>query len=202
MNGKDGKPIKTRDGGVMTLSSLIKSVKEETIKKINPNITGDERKKISSIIAIGTLKYADLLPNRSTDYIFDEEKFSDLNGKTGVYLLYSTIRIRSLLNKARSNSVNIGPITVIDDEYSRNITLKLLQTPSVLNKSFNEETLNDIAEYLYQLTNTFNSFYSSNKILLEKGKEKQQSWLGLAENVYDTNKILLEILGINIPDKM
>lgn len=202
MNGKDGKPFKTRDGGVMTLSSLIKSVKEETIKKINPNITGDERKEISSIIAIGTLKYADLLPNRSTDYIFDEEKFSDLNGKTGVYLLYSTIRIRSLLNKARSNSVNIGPITVIDDEYSRNITLKLLQTPSVLNKSFNEETLNDIAEYLYQLTNTFNSFYSSNKILLEKDKEKQQSWLGLAENVYDTNKILLEILGINIPDKM
>ena len=142
------------------------------------------------------------MPNRSTDYIFDEEKFSDLNGKTGVYLLYSTIRIRSLLNKARSNSVNIGPITLIDDEYSRNIALKLLQTSSVLNKSFNEETLNDIAEYLYQLTNTFNSFYSSNKILLEEDKEKQQSWLGLAENVYDTNKILLEILGINIPDKM
>lgn len=202
MNGKDGKPLKTRDGGVMTLSALIDSVKQETLKKLNPNIFGTEREEISEIIAVGALKYADLLPNRSTDYIFDEEKFSDLNGKTGVYLLYSTIRMKSLLNKAKEQGLQIGPINVITNEYDRNIVLKLLQTPIVLNKSFEEKSLNDIAEYLYQLTNAFNSFYSSNRILLEENKEVQQSWLGLIENVYNTNEELLGILGINTPKKM
>lgn len=202
MNGKDGKPFKTRDGGVMTLSALIETVKTETLKKLNPNIVGKERDEISEIIAVGALKYADLLPNRSTDYIFDEEKFSDLNGKTGAYLLYSTIRIRSLLNKANEKGLQIGPINVLTNEYDRNVALKLLQTPIVLNKSFEEKSLNDIAEYLYQLTNVFNSFYSSNKILSEENEEIQQSWLGLTENIYNTNAKLLNILGINIPKKM
>ncbi len=202
MNGKDGKPFKTRDGGVMTLSALIESVKRETLKKLNPNIVGKERDEISDIIAVGALKYADLLPNRSTDYIFDEEKFSDLNGKTGIYLLYSTIRIKSLLNKAQEEGLQIGPINTITNDYDRNIALKLLQTPIVLNKSFEEKSLNDIAEYLYQLTNVFNSFYSSNRILSEENKEIQQSWLGLAENLYNTNEELLGILGIKTPKKM
>ena len=202
MNGKNGKPFKTRDGGVMTLSELIESVKRETLKKLNPNIIGQERDEISDIIAVSALKYADLLPNRSTDYIFDEEKFSDLNGKTGAYLLYSTIRIKSLLNKAKEQGLQIGPINVIANEYDRNIALKLLQASIVLNKSYEEKSLHDIAEYLYQLTNVFNNFYSSNRILSEKNKEIQQSWLGLTENIYNTNKELLKILGINTPKKM
>ncbi len=202
MNGKDGKPFKTRDGDVMTLSSLIEAVKKETLKKLNSNITGTERDEISDIISVGTLKYADLLPSRSTDYIFDEEKFSDLNGKTGVYLLYSTIRIKSLLRKAREQGLQIGPINIIANEYDRNIVLKLLQAPIVLNKAFEERSLNEIAEYLYQLTNVYNCFYSSNRILSEENPEVQHSWLGLTEILYKTNKKLLNILGINIPNKM
>lgn len=202
MNGKDGKPFKTRDGGIMTLSELIETVKQETLKRLNPNIDSDERDEISDIIAVGALKYADLLPNRSTDYIFDEEKFSDLNGKTGAYLLYSTIRMRALLNKAREQGIQIGPINVVTNEYDRNVILKLLQTPVVLSNSFEEKSLNEIAEYLYQLTNVFNSFYSSNKILTEQNEQTKQSWLGLTETVYDTNVTLLKILGINSPKRM
>lgn len=202
MNGKDGKPFKTRDGGIMTLSALIEMVKQETIKHLNTNIVDNEREEISNIIAVSALKYADLLPNRTTDYIFDEEKFCDLNGKTGVYLLYSTIRIKSLLNKAKEQGLPIGPIRAIANEYDRNIILKLLQTPVILNNAYNELSLNEIAEYLYQLTNTYNSFYTANRILTEENKEIQQSWLGLSEVVFKTNELLLKILGINIPKKM
>ena len=101
MNGQDGKPFKTRDGGVMTLKSLIDLIHNETRKKItNESISEDEKEKISETVAIAALKYADFLPFRATDYVFEPEKFADLEGKTGPYLLYSTIRMKSLLNKA------------------------------------------------------------------------------------------------------
>ena len=202
MNGKDGKPFKTRDGGVMTLENLIKLVKEETLKKMNPDIKDTEKDEISDIIAVAALKYADLLPNRTTDYIFDPIKFSDMNGKTGVYLLYSTIRIRALLNKAKEKNIKIGPINTIVNEYDRKVALTLLQNPIVLEKSFNNKTLNEIAEYIYKLTNCYNNFYSSNRILTEKNSDIQSSWLGLSENVLKTNEQLLNIMGIKIPNKI
>ena len=202
MNGKDGKPFKTRDGGVMTLKSLIELVKNETLKKLSPDITEAERNEISDIIAVSALKYADLLPNRTTDYVFDPVKFSDLTGKTGVYLLYSTIRIRALLRKAKEKNIPIGPINVITNEYDRKVVLNLLQNPVVLEKSFYNKSINEIAEYIYRLTNSYNNFYSSNRILTEENSEVQRSWLGLSENVLKTNEKLLKILGIKVPKKM
>ena len=202
MNGKDGKPFKTRDGGVMTLSNLIEVVKQETLKKLNPSISEEERDEIADIISIATLKYADLLPSRTTDYIFDVEKFCDMNGKTGVYLLYSTIRIKSLLSKAKEQGLEIGPIENFANDDDRNVALKMLQTPIVLDKSFEEKSLNVIADYLYQLTNAYNNFYSSNKILSEKDKSLQKSWLGLSQIVLETNEKLLTVLGIKIPKKI
>lgn len=202
MNGKDGKPFKTRDGGVMTLENLIKLVKEETLKKMNPDIKDTEKDEISDIIAVAALRYADLLPNRTTDYIFDPIKFSDMNGKTGVYLLYSTIRIRALLNKAKEKNIKIGPINTIVNEYDRKVALTLLQNPIILEKSFNNKTLNEIAEYIYKLTNCYNNLYSSNRILTEENSDIQSSWLGLSENVLKTNEQLLNIMGIKIPNKI
>ena len=202
MNGKDGKPFKTRDGSVMTLSALIESIKHETLKKLNPNIVGDARDEISDLIAVGALKYADLLPNRSTDYIFDEDKFSDFNGKTGVYLLYSTIRMKTLLMKAKEQNVEIGPINVFVNDFDRNIALKLLETPVVLDKAFKDKSLNEIAEYLYQLINIFNNFYASNHILAQTNDKIKQSWLGLVETVYNTSSELLDVMGIEQPKRM
>lgn len=202
MNGKDGKPFKTRDGGVMTLSALIESVKRETLKKMNPSIVGEERNEISDLIAVGALKYADLLPNRSTDYIFDEDKFSDFNGKTGVYLLYSTVRMKSLLTKAKEQGMSIGPVNTFVDDSDRNIALKLLETPIALDKAFRDKSLNEIAEYLYQLTNIFNNFYTSNRVLTEPNEKIKQSWLGLVESVYNTSSELLDVMGIDQPKRM
>lgn len=202
MNGKDGKPFKTRDGGVMSLSNLIDAVKSATLNKLNPSITGKDRDEISDVLAVGALKYADLLPNRSTDYIFDEEKFCDFNGKTGIYILYSIVRIRSLLAKAKEQNIAIGPIKQLTSDSDRNIAVKIPEIFSALNKSFRIKSLNDIAEYLYQLINVFNIFYTSNRILTENDELTRESWLGLAELVYNISFKLINILGIEEPRKM
>ena len=201
MNGKDGKPFKTRDGGVMSLKNLIELVNEETLKRINSETVKEEEKEdIAKTVAIAALKYADLLPFRGTDYIFEVEKFSDLEGKTGPYLLYSTIRMKSLLNKAEG--IEIEKVSKLKGETEKEIALSLLNLPIVLDKSLETKSLNEIAEYLYKLTSQYNKFYSENKVLVEEDKELKESWLALTKIVYSTNMLLLDTLGIKVPNKM
>ena len=200
MNGADGKPFKTRDGGVMSLKNLIDLVNEETYKRItNESIVETEKKEISKIVGMAALKYADLLPYRNTDYIFELDKFTDLEGKTGPYLLYSTIRMKSLLNKA--NFTN-GTITKLKGIEEKDIALTLLELPNVLNRSIESKTLNEIAEYLYKLTSNYNKFYANNKVLIEEDEELKTSWLTLTNIVCKVNVLLLNTLAIEIPNKM
>ena len=201
MNGKDGKPFKTRDGGVMTLKNLISLVKEETLKRItNESIKEEEKEKVALDVAIASLKYADLLPYRATDYVFELEKFADLDGKTGSYLLYSTIRMKSLLSKAQEITYNNA--TSITSETEKNIILSLLELTTIMNNSLDSKSLNDIADYLYVLTSQYNKFYSENRVLTEEDKKKQESWLVLTKVVYNVNSMLLDILGIKVPEKI
>jgi len=201
MNGKDGKPFKTRDGSVMALKDLIEIVKSETLKRINPETVPEkDRDSVSEAVAIAALKYADFLPFRTTDYIFDVEKFSDLEGKTGPYLLYSTIRMKSLLSKAAHLRQNRSHEISGQDE--KNIILTILNLPNILTKSYETRTLNEIAEYLYRLTSQYNKFYAEHKILTEKKESRQESWLVLTKVVYDINIMLLSILGIKVPEKI
>ena len=203
MNGKDGKPFKTRDGGVMSLKNLINLVNEETIKKIDPaSVTEEEKKEISEIVAIASLKYADSLPYRATDYVFEIEKFADLEGKTGSYILYSTIRMKSLIAKAKEKEIKQEQMHVINGETEREIVLTIMSLPTILTKSKEAKSLNDVAEYLYKLTALYNKFYSENKVLVEENKELQESWLILTKVVYDINNLLLDVLGIKVPEKM
>ena len=201
MNGKDGKPFKTRDGGIMSLKGLISLVKEETLKRINPDTVSEEEKdEVAELVAIAALKYADFLPYRETDYVFEVEKFADLEGKTGPYLLYSTIRMKSLLKKAEE--INAKKIKVLKGETEKNIALTLLELPTVLDKALDSKSLNDIAEYIFNLTSLYNKFYAENKVLTEENKDLQESWLVLTEVVYKVNNLLLDILGIKVPEKM
>ena len=201
MNGKDGKPFKTRDGRVMSLKNLIAIVEEVTRKKINPDtVEESKREEVAEEVAIAALKYADLLPYRGTDYIFDPEKFADLEGKTGPYLLYSTIRMKSLLDKG--STLNIGKITQFKTETEKDIALTILRLPIVLDKALDSRSLNDITEYIYKLTSLYNKFYAENRILTEENKELQKSWLTLTKIVYDINMLLLDILAIKVPEKM
>ena len=203
MNGPDKKPFKTRDGGVMSLKELIKIVEAETLKRINVDIVGEDNKeKTAHIIAIDTIKYADLLPYRTTDYVFDPQKFAELEGKTASYLLYSTIRIKSLLEKASIKAESIDKYHDVYTESERNVILKLLELPKILKKSYSTRSLNDICEYIYKLVSLYNKFYSENKILPEENTEKKESWLFLSQIVYNTNIMLLDTLGLNIPEKM
>lgn len=201
MNGKDGKPFKTRDGGVMSLKGLIALVEDETRKKINPDtVEEDMREEVAKTVAIAALKYADLLPFRGTDYIFEPEKFADLEGKTGPYLLYSTIRMKSLLTKGEN--LEKGKITKFKSETEKDIALTILRLPTILNKALDSRSLNDITEYIYKLTSLYNKFYAENKILTEEDKELQKSWLTLTKIVYDINMTLLDVLAIKVPEKM
>ena len=202
MNGADGKPFKTRDGGVMTLEALLDLAKEECEHKILPNIVGEEREKIADTVAVAAVKYADLIPYRLTDYNFDPVKFSDLQGKTGPYLLYSTIRMKSLLKKADEAKIDFKTYSKINSKIDRDVIICLLNLRSVLTKSINVKSLNDIAEYLYKITNLYNNFYSNNHVLTEENKVLQESWLVLTKVIYDNNLKLLNILGIEVPEKM
>ena len=201
MNGKDGKPFKTRDGGVMSLKALMDLVYDEKYKKItNESIKEEEKKEIARIVAVAAVKYADLLPYRGTDYIFELEKFTDLEGKTGPYLLYSTIRMRSLLKKAGDHKAT--KITKLKGAAEKEIALTILNLPLVLNRAVEAKTLNEIAEFLYKLTACYNSFYAENKIITEEDSELRDSWILLTETVYNINMLLLGILGIEVPEKM
>ena len=201
MNGKDGKPFKTRDGGVMSLENLIELVNIETYKRINnESITEEEKQEISKVVGMAALKYADLLPFRGTDYIFEIEKFADLEGKTGPYLLYSTIRMKSLLKKANAKEKNT--IIKLKGQVEKDIALTLLNLPTILNKSYETKSLNDIAEYLFKLTSLYNKFYQDNRVLAEEDNDLKISWLALTELVYKVNTLLLDTLGIIVPDKM
>ena len=201
MNGSDGKPFKTRDGGVMSLKGLIDLVNEETLKRINKDTVSEEEKdKVARTVAVATLKYADFIPYRGTDYIFELEKFADLEGKTGPYLLYSTIRMKSLLAKAKELTQDTSK--VVSTKTEKDIVLTILNLPNILNKALDSKSLNDIAEYIYKLTSLYNKFYSENKIITEEDLEKRESWLVLTNIVYNINMMLLDVLGIPVPEKM
>lgn len=202
MNGPDGKPFKTRDGGALSLKSLLKEVKEE-VENHSHNLENEENKdEIIEQIAVAAIKYADLLSNRTTDYIFDPKKFVDVEGKTGPYLLYTTIRMKSLLKKAKESNLDYSKYTKISEEVEKELITLLLAKNKVLHKAYDTKELNVISDYLYQLTSTYSKFYEKCHVLTEKDKNIQENWLLLTKNVYDTNVELLTILGIEIPEKM
>ena len=199
LNGPDGKPFKTRDGGIMSLRELISVVKTETRKVIKDNIKEEDKDDLAEVLAIAAIKYADLLPNRTSDYVFDPVKFSDINGKTGPYILYSTVRMKSLLSKS---DLKYDKYYKINTKEERDILINIIKLRSVIEKSFNMRSLNEICEYIYKLTSSFNAFYSNHEVLTEENECIKESYLTLINEVYKINKYLLNILAITLPDKI
>lgn len=199
LNGPDGKPFKTRDGNVMPLRELINIVKKECKEVIKDNIKDENKDSLAEVLAISAIKYADLLPNRTSDYIFDSVKFSDINGKTGPYILYSTVRMNSLLNKS---DMSYNKYNKISTKEERDIIINIIKLRGIIEKSFNTRSLNEICEYIYKLTSSFNAFYSNHEVLSESDELVKESYLSLIKLVYDINKYLLNILAITLPDKI
>lgn len=199
INGSDGKPFKTRDGGVMSLKGLIKLVYDAIEPKIKEEIKGEEREEIANKLTVATLKYADLLPYRKTDYIFDIEKFTSFEGKTGIYAVYTTTRIKSLLAKLESNNVKINSIPNDD---VLDVLIKLTELPKNLTSAYNDVTTSYICEFIYDLCSLYNKFYANNNIANESIEETKETFIALTKLVYNTLCNLLDILGIEIVDKM
>lgn len=198
MNGSDGKPFKTRDGGVMSLDMLVSQVKEKLLAKLD-KYTDEEKKNIADVLTVATIKYADLLPYRTTDFIFDIDKITSFEGKTGPYVLYTMVRIKSILDKVNIDNASIKSIY---SDTERNIYIKLLELAKTLTKAYNEKTLSYICEYLFDLCSLFNKFYGECNIVNEQDMDKKESYVALLNLLYNTGTMLLNILAIEVPDKM
>ncbi len=199
MNGKDGKPFKTRDGGVLQLNDLIKMIKDELSKRITSSNDEEEKEETLNNLTVATIKFADLLPYRTTDYIFDLEKFCSFEGKTGPYILYSMVRIKSILKKVDYEKNEIKDIY---SDTERKLYVKLLSLSKILNKSYEEKTLSYICEYLYEICSIFNKFYSENNIINEKDNDKKETYIALLHLILSVCTTLLDVLAIKIPNKM
>lgn len=196
INGPDGKPFKTRSGEALKLDDLIKEVKESFInkKESNKNMSETDIDKITNSI----IKFADLQNNREKNYIFDIQKFSDVNGKTGPYLLYTAVRIKKLLENTNYDN----KIKAIYNNDDRNLTMKLLEINEIVTKAEETRMPSYVADYLYDLAVITNTFYQNNNIHNLQDAEKQNSWLSLLDYTYKVIEYLLTLLVIEIPSKM
>lgn len=208
MNGKDGKPFKTRDGGVMRLESLITNINDEVMKKMmeNRDMPEDEAKVIAKKVGLAALKYGDLSNQASKDYIFDMDRFISFEGNTGPYILYTIVRIKSILNKYKeitgNNDFKENTIKPSDIESQVSLMLEVSKFNDVIEHACEENAPHRICGYIYDLANAFNSFYHENKIIAEEDKEKQSSWIGLIALVQGILETCINILGFDAPDKM
>ena len=181
MNGKDGKPFKTREGGVMRLESLIQDINEEMFRKITDNheIDAEEARETAKIVGLAAIKYGDLSNQASKDYVFDVERFTSFEGNTGPYILYTIVRIKSILNKYRAGGGSLGTHEIRKPSGSseKALMLVLSRFNSVMQNAFDELAPHKICAYIYDLANEFNHFYHETKILSEENEEQKASWI-------------------------
>jgi arginyl-tRNA synthetase len=207
MNGKDGKPFKTRDGGVMRLENLIKSINDEVYNKMmeNREMTEEEAKAIAKKVGLAALKYGDLSNQASKDYVFDIDRFISFEGNTGPYILYTIVRIKSILNKYKEVSgENVNPSEIHASAINSETTLMLeaAKFSDVVEHAFTENAPHKVCQYVYDLSNAFNSFYHENKIIAEEDKAKQKSWIALITLVQGILETCIDLLGFDAPDRM
>jgi len=206
MNGTDGKPFKTRAGGVMKLFDLIAMVTAEAEKRlseagIGTDYPADERADIARKVGIATLKFADLSNFRLTDYVFDLERFSKFEGKTGPYLQYAAVRIQSILRKARDEGFTSAKPLIRSDE-ERTLVLHLLALPEKMMAAEDNRAPNILCEYAFELAQKFSRFYAEHHILSEADVQLRAARLGLCERTLEILTKVLDILGIEVPERM
>lgn len=204
VNGKDGKPFKTRDGGVMQLSELLDSVTEYAYQKIKTSNISDEleRREKAGKIGIAAIKFGDLINHYSKDCIFDIEKFMASEGKTGVYLLYVIARINSILRKASAIDLTKKKLNGIYSDSERGLIMVLSLSGSAFVSAYNEKSPNIVCENAYKIAVAFSKFYQENRIIYEEDSEKKQSWLSLCEITKQVLEKHLYVLGIDSIDRM
>ena len=210
MNGKDGGPFKTREGGVMRLENLIADIDEEMYRKIveNRSVKDKDAKDTAKIVGLSAIKYGDLSNQATKDYIFDVDRFTSFEGNTGPYILYTIVRIKSILNKYKENG---GQVTEEGSEKKilpakgaseKALMLQLSKYNEVIENGFAETAPHKICQYIYELANAFNSFYHETKILSESNEEQKKSWIRLLVLCRDVLETCIDLLGFEAPERM
>lgn len=206
MNGKDGKPFKTREGGVMRLEVLISEIQEEMYKKITENRTVEEAeaRQTAGIVGLSAIKYGDLSNQASKDYVFDVDRFTSFEGNTGPYILYTIVRIKSILNKyqAEGDDPDKAVIRGTDEELTRALMLSCARYNEVIEGAYEELAPHKICAYIYDLANDFNRFYHETRILAEEDQEKKESYIALLVLTRKVLEACIDMLGFEAPERM
>ena len=212
MNGKDGRPFKTRDGGVMRLEHLISGINEEMLAKIQENqktkenlgISTEEAENTAKMVALAAIKYGDLSNQASKDYIFDIDRFTSFEGNTGPYILYTIVRIKSILNKYHGlgKDDSGAVIGAAHSKSEKDLMLELPKFNAVMESAFEETAPHKICSYIYDLANAFNSFYHGTKIMSEENETVQKSYIRLLELTKSVLETCIDVLGFSAPERM
>ena len=212
MNGKDGKPFKTRQGGVMRLEHLISGINEEMLAKIQENqktkenlgISTEEAENTARTVALAAIKYGDLSNQASKDYIFDIDRFTSFEGNTGPYILYTIVRIKSILNKYHGlgKDESGAAIEPAHSKGEKDLMLELSKFNAVMETAFEETAPHKICSYIYDLANAFNSFYHGTKIMSEENEAVQKSYIRLLELTKSVLETCIDVLGFSAPERM
>ena len=202
MNGKDGKPFKTRQGGVMRLEHLIRDINDAVYDKIMASRDEDEEtaRENAKIIGLSAIKYGDLSNQASKDYVFDVDRFTSFEGNTGPYILYTIVRIKSILKKFGQEIPTA--ITVPDGAAQKALMLDMTRFSDVFAQASAEYAPHKLCAYIYDLANDFNRFYHETKILAEEDQDKKNGYIALISYCKDILETCIELLGFSAPEKM
>lgn len=211
MNGKDGKPFKTREGGVMRLENLIREINEEMTRKIHENaqtkgyeIDAAEAQKTAEIVGLAAIKYGDLSNQASKDYIFDMDRFTSFEGDTGPYILYTIVRIKSILGKYQEQGGALEQVSIREavNDSEKGLMLELSKYHAMMEAAFEEIAPHRICAYIYDLANAFNRFYHETKILTEEDAQQKGSWIALLKLTKEILETCIDLLGFTAPERM
>lgn len=206
MNGKDGKPFKTREGGVMRLENLIADITDKMYEKITDNrtVAEEEAAATAKVVGLSAIKYGDLSNQAAKDYIFDVDRFTSFEGNTGPYILYTIVRIKSILNKYEEMGNDLADTVILgaESESEKALMLEAAKFNSMMETAYEELAPHKICAYIYDLANAFNRFYHETRILAEEKIEKQKSYIGLLKLTRDILNTCIDLLGFEAPERM
>lgn len=206
MNGKDGKPFKTREGGVMRLENLIREIDEEMYRKImdNRTVSEEEAQRTAKIVGLAAIKYGDLSNQAAKDYVFDVDRFTSFEGNTGPYILYTIVRIKSILNKYQENGGALTQLSVRDaaSDCEKALMLEAAKFNDVIDAVYEEKAPHKLCAYIYDAANAFNKFYHETKILAEENEERKAGYIALLKLVKEILETCIDLLGFEAPERM
>ncbi|MBQ7839602.1 MAG: arginine--tRNA ligase [Lachnospiraceae bacterium] len=207
MNGKDGKPFKTREGGVMRLEYLIRDINDEMYRKIvesRQDMPEEEARETAKVIGLSAIKYGDLSNQASKDYIFDIDRFTSFEGDTGPYILYTIVRIKSILNRYQELGGNLDALSFMDpaNASEKDLLLQLAGFNAMMENACAEAAPHKVCAYIYDLANAFNKFYHETKIISEENKEQQAGWIAVLLLTKNVLEACIDVLGFEAPERM